>query len=415
MRTKHQLRPYQQAGVEELLKKLEARHGALLADEMGVGKTPTAIEVANRLSPKSVLIVCPASLCCNWRHELAVWSRLPFDAEVISYGKLVNGHQRSNEYGLIIFDESHFLKSPTAKRTKASLELKADYRLFLTGTPIPNRPIEAYNVLKALGLKLSYQEYGRRFCNGHLVRVPIRGGHGLRKAWDFTGASHLDELNASLRESVMVRRTKEEVLKELPKKVRQIIAMDFASGESEAFRRRFSSLSLAADILDEVARVPFAEIAEERHNVALHKLPYVLKFIDDLLESGAEKLAVFAHHRDIVEAVAGAGPDRVFLYGGMSAKQKDEAVRSFQDGDAKVFVGNILAAGVGLTLTAANVCVMAEEIWTPGDLIQAEDRLHRLGQKKVVLIYHIVADGSLDARIVKALIQKQQVIEEVMK
>lgn len=414
MQTSPSLRAYQEAGVEELLKKLHTMHGALLADEMGLGKTCVSIEVANRLNPRSVLIICPASLCCNWKHELDVWSRLHVDVEVISYGKVVNGHQKSSEYGLVIFDESHFLKSPTAKRTKASLALKADYRLFLTGTPIPNKPIEAFNVLKALGLKMSYQDYGFRYCGGRVISVPRRGG-GKRKAYDFSGASNLDELNAVLRKAVMVRRTKAETLTELPPKIRQVVAMKFDSGESAAFRRRFASLGEAADILDEVSRVPFTEIAEERHNVALHKLPFVLRFIDDLLESGVEKLAVFAHHRDIVEAIVGAGPDRVFLYGGMSAKEKDAVVQAFQHGPAKVFVGNILAAGVGLTLTAASVCVMAEETWTPGDLIQAEDRLHRFGQKDVVQIYHIVADGSLDARIVKALIHKQTIIEEVMK
>lgn len=409
------LRDYQEKGVAELLDKLvkNKSHGALLADEMGLGKTCTAIETANRLKPRSVLIVCPASLTLNWKRELEIWSRLPFEAEVISYGKLVNGHQKGEAYDLIIFDESHFLKSAKAKRTKASFALKANYRLFLTGTPIPNKPIEAYNVLKALGLKLSFVQYGYRYCAGREVWVPTK--HGRKKVKDFNGASNLDELNAALRKSIMVRRTKAETLTELPAKIRQVVAMKFSSGESAAFRRRFASLDEAADILDEVTRVPFNEIAEERHNVALHKLPFVLHFIDDLLESGVEKLVVFAHHRDIVEAIANAGPDRTILYGGMSAKEKDAVVESFQHGPARVFVGNILAAGVGLTLTAASVCVMAEETWVPGDLTQAEDRLHRFGQKDIVQIYHIVADGSLDARIVKALIQKQQVIEEITK
>lgn len=416
METNHPtLRPYQVQGVEELLVKLASNpaRGVLLADEMGLGKTATAIEVANRLNPKSLLVVAPASLLLNWQHELEMWFRLPIEAEVISYGRVVNGHQKRSDYELIIFDECHFLKSEKAKRTSACLGLNSDYRIFLTGTPIPNRPLEAYNVLHALGLKMTQRQYGFRYCNGHKVWVPARGGR--RQAYDFRGASNLGELNAALRKHVMVRRTKADVLTDLPPKVRQVIAMDFKSGESAAFRKRFDSLGAAADILDEAGKIPFTEVAVERHNIALAKLPHVLEFIDDLLESGVEKLAVFAHHRDIVEAIASAGKDRVVVYGGMSVGEKDAAVKAFQFGSARVFVGNILAAGVGLTLTAASVCVFAEETWTPGDLLQVEDRLHRLGQKDVVQVYHIVADGSLDARIVKALIQKQSVIEEVTK
>lgn len=418
-----QLRAYQRAGVEELIVKLieNKSHGALLADDPGVGKTATSIEVMNRLfragwlescEPKA-LIVCPASLKINWERELATWLHTPIEVEVHSYGEIVSGKQAYPHYKIVIFDEAHYLKSPDSKRTKACMKLQAAYRIFMTGSPIPNRPIELYPILQSLGIKMSRTAYGVRYCGGRLVRVPVRGGHGFRKAWNFQGSSHLDELNAALRKSVMVRRSKAEVLVELPPKVRQIIAMDFKSGESEAFRKRFDSLDEAADLLEEAKKIPFQEIAVERHNIALAKLPYVLKFIDDLLEE-EDKLVVFCHHRDIIKAVAEAGPDRVILAGGMTEKQKDAAVQAFQNGSARVLVGQIEAAGTGLTLTAAQTVVFCEANWVPGNLVQAEDRCHRLGQRDTVRVFHIVAEGSIDARIIRTVVEKEAVIEEAL-
>ena len=424
MQTTPTLRPYQEQGVQDLLDKLYAnkKHGALLADAPGLGKTAQAIEVANRLmfpykgGPAfRILVVCPASLRINWSREIQTWVKTDRFFEVRTYGEIVRKKQDYSDYTLIIFDEAHYLKNPEAKRTRACMALAehAYYKLALTGTPVVNRPIEIYPVLQILGTKMSRIAFAIRYCAATLKYVPVRGG-GRRKAWDFNGASNTDELNRNLREAIMVRRTKEEVLTELPSKVRQVIAMDFKSGESEEFRKRFSSLSLAADVLDEVKKTPFEELAKERYNVALAKIPYVQDFVADLLEE-EDKVVVFAHHREVVRALA-EGDGRVMLYGGMTEKQKDEAVRRFQyDPTIRVFVGQITAAGVGLTLTAARTVVFAEPDWVPGNVTQAEDRCHRIGQKDTVRVFHIVAEGSIDARLVRAIVDKQSVIEEITK
>jgi len=423
MQTLPSLRAYQEEGVEDLLKKLRIWHGALLADAPGLGKTAQAIMVANRLASEhhymgggefNVLVVCPASLRLNWLREIRTWTWQNAGFEILTYGEVVRNKQSCPSYSLIVFDEAHYLKNPDAKRTKAGLALVSFYKLYLTGTPVVNRPMEMYPILHSLGLKMNRTDYGVRYCGGKLISVPIRGGHGKRRAWDFSGASNTEELNKVLRQSVMVRRTKEEVLKELPRKVRQVLSMDFKSGESREFRDRFSSLSLAADIIQAAGKIPFTELARERYNVAMAKLPYVLDFINDLLEE-EEKVVVFAHHRDVIDAIVKAGEGRVSLVGGMTEKQKDAAVQAFQNGPARVFVGQIVAAGVGLTLTAARTVVFAELDWVPGNVIQAEDRLHRIGQKDTVRVFHIVAEGSIDARIVRAIVDKQQLIEEITK
>jgi len=416
-----QLRPYQVQGIKELLYKVQrnSRHGVLLADAPGLGKTAQAIVTAYKLlrsyhGAHTLLVVCPTSLRLNWKRELGMW--LPdmdgLYVEILTYGEVAKGHQKLERYTVAIFDEAHYLKNELAKRTKACLAIEASYRLFLTGTPVVNRPMELFNVLESLGLKMNRTQFGMRYCAGRLVRVPVKGGHGFRKAYDFTGASNMGELNKALRDSVMVRRTKEEVLKELPAKVRQVISMKFNSGESAAFRARFNGLTEASQILRETKRIPFEELARERRNVALAKLPYIEDFIEDLLEE-EEKIVVFCHHRDVADQLA-SKPGRVLLYGGMTEKQKDAAVQEFQHGSARVFVGQIQAAGVGLTLTAARTVVFAELDWVPGNVTQAEDRLHRIGQRDTVRVFHLVADGSIDARIVNALVEKQQVIEAVM-
>lgn len=424
MKSNLKLRPYQEQGVQALLEKLytNAKHGALLADAPGLGKTCQAVEVANRLMAPykvgpifKILVVCPASLRLNWSREIQAWVKTDRYFEVRTYGEIVRKKQDYQDYTLIIFDEAHYLKNPDAKRTKACTALaeNAYYKLVLTGTPVVNRPIELWPVLRILGAKTTRVAFAIRYCAATLKYVYVRGG-GRRKVWDLNGASNTEELNHTLREHVMIRRTKEEVLTELPSKVRQVIAMDFASGESEEFKRRFSSLSLAADVLEEVKKTSFEELARERYNVAMAKIPYVQEFISDILEE-EDKVVVFAHHREVVRALA-EGDDRVMLYGGMTERQKDEAVRRFQtDPNVHVFVGQIAAAGVGLTLTAARTVVFAEPDWVPGNVTQAEDRCHRIGQKDTVRVFHIVAEGSIDARLVRAIVDKQSVIEEITK
>lgn len=161
--------------------------------------------------------------------------------------------------------------------------------------------------------------------------------------------------------------------------------------------------------------VAFEEMAKLRHAVALAKAPKVIEHLICTLES-TDKVLCFAHHRDVVEKIAAAFPgEAVILYGGMADKEKDEAVQAFQnDPKIRLFVGGITAAGVGLTLTAAAHVVMAELDWRPGIVTQAEDRTHRIGQTEPVLVQHLVLEGSLDARMVKFIVRKQNIIDQAL-
>lgn len=440
MQNKNQLRPYQAEGVKRLLE-ITSKRDAILADEPGLGKTIQIAGYINSAKPKTVLVVCPASLKVNWKRELDKWlSFFPDELDIVSYGKL-NAVRDSlcPSWDLVVFDEAHYLKNPDAIRTKQSFAIPAIRRIFLTGTPIVNRPMDLWPILKAIGTKMTKMQYGKKYCNAHLEKIPLskekylkvkrharggnvieEGGRHYRVVWNFSGASNTAELGEQLRKTVLVRRTKAEVLNELPEKIRSVVEIirPDNGGEPAALRNKvYSSFNVASMSFDDITRVAFEEMSALRKEHALLKVPYVIKFCLNLLEE-EEKIVLFAHHRDAIaeldKAFTAAGVETVLLYGGMTPKQKQDSVDRFQTGTARVFIGQLSAAGVGLTLTAASTIVFAEIDWVLGNILQAEDRCHRMGQKHPVRIFHLTFAGTIDARLIHALVEKQNTIQEVM-
>ena len=387
----------------------------LLADEPGLGKTATALSWLKATDALSILVVCPASLRLNWRREASMWwgdwePALGWD--VISYEEMVRGVRKLTSVEAVVFDESHYLKNPAAARTKAAFQIQAARRLFLTGTPVVNRPMDLWPTLRALGLADSRVAFGRRFCDGHLKRVYAKGG--ARTVWDFSGASGLPGL-AALLSPVMIRRTKAEVLTELPPKTRQVVELSVGGARTAMPARLGDELETWERWSGEQALAPMppallAELAKIRLEDGLAKLSAVVSYLRDVVLEEEEKAVVFAWHREVLERLAEGLPDSVLLYGGMTDREKDAAVRGFQKGGARVFCGQIQAAGTGLTLTAARTVVFAELDWVPGSMTQAEDRCHRLGQRDAVRVIHLVAEG-IDARVARALVRKQGVLD----
>lgn len=450
--------PFQRAGIAYAM----SRPATLFGDEMGLGKTIEALGVINSdPSIRKILIVVPASLKINWKREAEKWlvrdysiaivngkdaPRLPdADILIINYD-IIKRFRAVHEthFDLLIVDEVHYLKNRNAQRTKfvfgywdkkARVEvpgIQASRKLYLTGTPIVNRPAELFGILHSLDGQRwrSWNYYAKRFCNAHY------NGYG----YDYSGAKNLDELQGLLRQTIMVRRLKKDVLKELPAKIRQIIelpdngAHTAVKAEEKAWAkheelledlRAAVELAKASDdpadykqavaALREGLQVAFTEISAQRHATAVAKVPYVVKHLEDVLESG-KKAVVFAHHHDVVDALADAFGDKaVVLTGRTSQAKRQVAVDRFQnDENVQLFIGSIKAAGVGLTLTAASHVVFAELDWVPGNVTQAEDRCHRIGQTESVLIQHLVLEGSLDARMAEILVEKQRVIDEAL-
>lgn len=451
--------PYQQIGIDFA----KAHDRTLIADEMGVGKTIQAIGLANAVGAIRILVVCPATLKINWSRELEKWLVAPLsisfaekylgaDVVIVNYDRLEKfiGELRAICWDLVIVDEAHYVKNPTAKRTKALLGnggLRTKRLLFLTGTPVENRPIELWPMLQAIDKSFgSYHEFGRRYCGGQEMVViqhmpaadraklyamagrtpvvpvglwsafvarhkPNLAKVKLRRTWDYKGASNIPELRERLR-AVMIRRTKAEVLPDLPEKRRQVI--ELTNGKA-LVHEAAAMKDVASKLQAQEFAVAFDKLAEARHQTARDKLPQCVEFIKDVLEN-TEKVVVFAHHHDILDGLqAGLAEfNPSWVRGGMPDWEKQLYVDRFQNADSRVFVGQIQAAGVGLTLTAAHTVVFVEQDWAPAKIAQAEDRCHRIGQKTCVTVYFLVAEKSLDARVMRAIASKQHLIDQML-
>lgn len=442
--------PYQKGGIAYTI----AHPNTLIGDEMGLGKTIQALGAINA-SPivKTVLCVVPASLRLNWGRESLKWLTRTFEIFVVEETKdvipetanfvivnyeLIRGKRVNDPAGtkapngkvlkiiqgspihaqlmarhwdVMIVDECHRMKEPKSLQAIAvlgspgnkkkgeapitGLKSQAGRNIFLTGTPFLNRPIELFPILNALAPQEfdNFFKFAKRYAAAHQTER----GH-----WDFKGASNLEELQERLRATVMVRRLKKDVLKELPPKRRQVIMLptngaakavaaekkawamheerletlrgeaDFhhASGDKEAYKTAVEALKAAA-------RIGFEEIAKERRNVAMAKLPKVIEHIEDAFEQGIDKIVVFAHHHDVTNGLhAHFGAASVMLTGEITSnKARQEAIDRFQnDPTVKLFVGSIGAAGVGHTLTASSTVIFAELDWVPANVTQAEDR-----------------------------------------
>lgn len=452
---------YQKAGIAFAAKAFaNGRDGVLIGDEMGLGKTIQAIGIINN-DPKihRVLVICPATLKINWYREMKKWLVRPLsigiadskcfpttDVVIINYDIVTKYEKRlSYFWDLMIVDECHWLKNPKAQRSQAILGhrsrkkeecssgIPAKRKVFLTGTPICNRPIEIWPLLNALDRQTfgNFMGFARRYCNA------TRNSFG----WDFKGASNLEELQERLRATIMVRRLKKDVLKELPPKRRQVIELpaDGLEGlvhdQAASFERWQDKLAeykakveLAKasddpnDYAEAVAnlkagmKAAFEDGAKKAHEIALAKVPFVIQHVREQIEDG-EKVIVFAHHLDVIEKIRSSLEleGAVKVTGEVKYEDRQAAVDRFQkDPTCKVFVGGIHAAGVGLTLTASTHVVFAELDWVPGNMSQCEDRAHRIGQTDSVLVQHLVLEGSLDARIARVLVQKQEIIDRAL-
>lgn len=341
-----------------------------------------------------------------------------------------------HDLDLLVADEAHYLQNDGARRSKAVRCIPAKNRMLLTGTPMTNRPKNLWTILNYLDPQSwpSFFKYGLEFCDGKQIEI----GYGKR-AWDFNGASRLQKLNDLLRSTVMIRRLKKDVLHDLPAKQRQVIVLPLngaskaVSAEQAVMARhavRLETLQAHIELakaqseetyaqaiqeLRSATQAAFTEMSALRHATAVAKIPHVVAHVKAALEENDDgKLILFAHHHDVIAACEAAleAFQPAVLTGETSIPARQTAVDRFQtDSQCRLFIGSITAAGVGLTLTAASHVVFAELSWVPGEITQAEDRAHRISQQEMVLVQHLVYDGSLDATMAKRLVAKQHVLD----
>lgn len=439
-----ELLPYQRAGVQYAS---DARR-TFIADEMGLGKTIQAIcTVEYVMDSYPVVVVCPPSLVLNWAKEWNKW--LPerrvvtvtnrklfpdegtYDVVIVGYSNIPHWEKRLTGHRSYIFDESHYCKTPNAQRTKAAVKIarsapKEGLVLCLTGTPVTNRPNEYASQLEILG---RLKEFGglwgfyRRYCAAY------QDSFGQ---WNISGNSHLDELNDRLRGACYIRRTKDQVLSELPPIVHSRIMVEGSSAGMKEYvkaekdilfyiaerarqlaieRGEPSHKAAMAAMIRAEANEHLVRLSILRRLAAKAKMSSVHEWVDAHLEDG-KKVVIAAHHRDIVDELANKYGN-LRIQGGMSVEEVEANKKKFQElsvEKAPVIVLSMQAAKTGHTLTASENCLFVELPWTPADVDQTYSRLHRIGQKGSVMATYLLAAGTIDEDIYDLIEKKRSVV-----
>ena len=405
----------------------------VIGDDMGLGKTLQAIAYA-ALHPEMfpVLIVCPAIVKYNWANEINKWL-VDADVKVIKNGSddigecnftVINYDLMSKkrnellarEYGLVIFDESHYLKNPKAKRTQACMVIAglADSVLCLTGTPITNRPKEFFTTLEMLRpseWKGKKYEYERRYCDGH------KNDWGY---WVADGSSNEQELHQMTRD-FMIRRLKEEVMHELPDKIRQtdvIVPHHTHMSEYVALRREWVETFERLRAQNKVPPGFILNMLSALRTKCGHiKIDRTVEWIEKYEAENDKPLVVFTHHLDVMEGVKKQLTDRRVetIHGGVSAQRRTEIVADFQANKYDVLICSISAANMGITLTAADTVLFVEREWVPAYEEQAEARIHRIGSTgDTVWAVYLTVEGTMDIKLNNVIEAKRGVISSIV-
>lgn len=448
-----ELFPYQIEGADWLA----SRYHALLADDMGLGKSAQVATAADIIGANRILIICPAAARVNWQREFDKFSIFSPVFDIVTSKKFEPSHTRSiicsydlaptlitkeniGTFDLLVLDESHFLKSLEAKRTAAILGTeglirRAKRTWCLSGTPSPNHAGELWTLFYTFGVtQLTHASFIKKYCNGYF------GPHGFQITG--TKKAMMPELKQLL-SKIMLRRTKEEVMKELPEIFYQHVVVDagFVDIEVESSfshyvfpidrRKELEQIledesKLLMNILEKTklgaTGIKMLEALAEsvstlRRYTGLQKVQSVADIITrELADFAYDKIVIFAIHRDVIEGLRlklkqyGA----VTCYGGTNPDTKQKNIDSFQNNPkTRVFIGNIQSAGTAITLTAAHNVAFIEQDWVPGNNAQAAMRCHRIGQTKPVTVRFFSLSNSLDERISKVLRRKTEELTEI--
>jgi len=415
----------------EAVEKLVKTKRFILADDMGLGKTTSTIVAALETEAKKILIICPASLKINWQREIENYtnrstyicgSKRYEDADfvIVNYDILKNFHDpkdRDNSrvlksnFDLVIIDEAHYIQNKTAQRTKLINDfVKGVDRLWLlTGTPMTSRPMNYYNLLELIEspVAANWMAYVIRYCEGYQFKV------GNRKVWNVMGASNLEELRDRTSRQVL-RRLKTDVL-DLPDKIITPVYLRLKSKEYEELMGEYFEWYEKNPDESSSLTVQFTKLTKVRQIIANEKIRSTIELVENILEQD-KKVIVFTNFTDSLNKIyEHFGKKAVYLDGSCSPAKRQNAVDEFQNNDKiKVFVGNLKAAGVGITLTSAEAVVMNDLSFVPSDHSQAEDRSYRYGQKSNVSVYYPIFENTIEGVIYDILNKKKNIFETVM-
>lgn len=425
-----ELFPYQRECLEEITY-FEGQ--CLLSLDMGLGKTPVSLCWIAEHSAWPAVVVCPASVKEHWRQQARQWigkrvflgqgqkpdPQPPPEKDwllVVNWDILQYWATVLCQWGpkMVVFDEIHFAANRERKRTKSATQLArhCEYRLGLSGTPMLNRPVELWKPLNIVLPQLfpSFWKYATRYCN------PKRTPWGT----DFKGASNTEELHKILTETVMIRRRKQDVLQDLPDKMRSVVPLRMVRPEVYKFATENFLQWLSEQSTERAKRasraIAVTKLGYLKRLAAKLKLVAARRWIQDFFEADPDgKLVVFGIHPGFLEAVARKiKQPYVMVTGKTPMHQRKESIQRFQQ-KASIFFGQMQAVGTGVDgLQCAQACAFAELGWRPGDHLQAEDRLHRIGQRDAVVVYYLVATGTVEELLCRVIQQKQAVLSSVL-
>jgi len=433
---KTELYRYQRQGVRRI-----ERFGirSLLADEMGLGKTLQFLATLRRNHKQCIpaVVVCPASLKWNWAREsmmhigcraLVAEGRTPPKTSpmklkprlvVINYEILPYWLDWIEDLDpkLIGIDECQYIKNREAQRTKAVKMLcrKRPHIVMMSGTPLTSRPAELWPALNILMPDQfnSFMTYAWDFCK------PRRTPWG----WEYKGATNLDELHGLLTDTCMVRRRKMDVLDQLPAKTRSVVAFSLSRDARKEYDyaeknfMRWLSKSKGKAIAKRAHKAEqLVKMGYLKRLAASLKYETTIEWIDTFFEDTDGKLVLFGIHQKIIKALVERYKSMaVYVDGSVTGHKRQIAVDQFQNNDkTRLFVGNLQAAGVGITLTASHNVAFAELGWTPGEHTQGEDRIHRIGQTNAAQCYYLVARNTIEEDLCRILQEKQAVLEATL-
>ena len=419
---------YQKQGIEFLVSK----HGGMLLDEQGLGKTIQALKACEKVDPEVLIIVCPAIMRGTWSHHVA--NLMPSNIQVVInsyewYVKLDNYKSLiksiKGKKVAVIVDESHYIKTPTSKRTKTVQHLLSldniVFKVLLTGTPVTRDVDDLYTQLKVFypDFCRSIFEYRKKY---------------MRCIHSYFGDIYKGFKNDYLRQEIInylkscsLRRTKKSAGLNLPSIVRQPVFIDI---NKKIAKESLSILDYATKVINGVDDYTTykTDLSEEASHIAsirkalgVAKVPQVLQYVEHLLQSGITKLVLFGVHVDVVNLIYEALREKYKeikthrIIGATTSTQREKIIKEFQELETpQILVANMIACGVGVTLTKSHTVVFAELDFTPSNIMQAEARVHRITQEHIVNSIFMIANESLDAKILDLIKSKIEIIKDVL-
>ncbi|MDL2321124.1 DEAD/DEAH box helicase [Desulfosarcina sp. OttesenSCG-928-B08] len=440
---KADLRDYQVEGFFWLVRLMNWGVGACLADDMGLGKTLQALAALLTLAPNGpCLVVAPTSVCMNWEKEALRFAPsfrpvsfgtgnrdkilaelAPFDLLIISYGLLqqeeVAEKLEAIPFSAIVLDEAQAIKNFATKRSQAAMNLKADFKLITTGTPIENHLAELWNLFRFInpGLLGSLKSFNATFAG------PIERDH------DRNAGRKLKKLIRPF----ILRRTKDQVLEALPERTDVQLQVELSEAEMafyEAVRRKAleniedenvpaenKRMQILAEIMKLRRACCNARLVAPDMEIPSAKLETFGEIVDELLANGHKALVFsqFTGHLDIIRTyVEKKKITYQYLDGATPQKEREKRVTAFQAGKGDLFLISLRAGGVGLNLTAADYVIHMDPWWNPAVEDQASDRVHRIGQTRPVTVYRLVARGTIEEKIIGLHQSKRAIADSLL-